>query len=181
MRKAVLFVLAFPPVRLLLRLGGAVAGAFGRLRSLCWCAVNVPQPHRRTVRLHWSVEVKYPDRIDWGDNLTIGPECTLGAFGGISFGRDVRLSKGVVLETAGLNTAARPPLDHVGKKISIGNRVWIGAGAVVLGGVEIGDDALVGAGCVVVKNVPPATVVVGAPARTFPREPGPPQSPSASQ
>jgi serine O-acetyltransferase len=47
----------------------------------------------------------------------------------------------------------------------IGNHVHIYAGAKVIGGVTIGDYAIVGANCVVVKDVPANSVVVGNPAR----------------
>ena len=50
----------------------------------------------------------------------------------------------------------------------IGNDVWIGAGAILLGkngGLEIGDGAIVGAGAVVTKDVPPYAIVGGNPAR----------------
>jgi maltose O-acetyltransferase len=43
--------------------------------------------------------------------------------------------------------------------------VWVGGGAIILPGVTIGDRSVVGAGSVVVHDVPPATVVVGSPAR----------------
>ena len=43
----------------------------------------------------------------------------------------------------------------------------IGGGAVILPGIEIGEDAVVGAGSVVTKNVPPRKVVVGVPAKIF--------------
>ncbi|HJU04769.1 MAG TPA: NAD(P)H-binding protein [Nitrospiraceae bacterium] len=49
--------------------------------------------------------------------------------------------------------------------IRIGNDVWIGGGAIILPGVTIGDGSVVGAGSVVVHDVPPASVVVGNPAR----------------
>ena len=48
--------------------------------------------------------------------------------------------------------------------ISIGNHVWIGAGATILKGVTIGDNAIIGAGSVVTKDVPPNTIVAGNPA-----------------
>ncbi len=47
----------------------------------------------------------------------------------------------------------------------IGDRVTIGAGAIVLGPITVGDDAVIGAGAVVVDDVPDGAVVVGNPAR----------------
>ncbi|MEX1049618.1 MAG: DapH/DapD/GlmU-related protein [Akkermansiaceae bacterium] len=47
----------------------------------------------------------------------------------------------------------------------IGRDVWIGANAVILGGVTIGDGAVVAAGAVVSKNVETGAVVAGVPAR----------------
>ena len=51
------------------------------------------------------------------------------------------------------------------KKVIIGNDVWIGSHALILGGVKIGDGAVIGAGAVVTKDVPPYAVVGGVPAR----------------
>ncbi len=45
----------------------------------------------------------------------------------------------------------------------------IGSGATIIGGVEIGENAIVGAGAVVTKNVPPDTIVAGNPARVIRR------------
>lgn len=49
--------------------------------------------------------------------------------------------------------------------ILVGNDVWVGHGAVILSGVNIGDGAIIGAGSVVTKDVPPYSIVVGNPAR----------------
>lgn len=49
--------------------------------------------------------------------------------------------------------------------VDVGNDVWIGRSAIVLGGVTIGDGAVVGAGSVVTKSVPPYAIVAGNPAR----------------
>lgn len=49
--------------------------------------------------------------------------------------------------------------------VIIGNDVWIGNRAIILGNIEIGDGAVIGAGAIVTKNVPPYAVVVGVPAR----------------
>ncbi len=49
----------------------------------------------------------------------------------------------------------------------IGNRVFIGAGARVLGGITVGDDAIIGANAVVIDDVPPGATVVGIPAKVI--------------
>lgn len=53
--------------------------------------------------------------------------------------------------------------------IVLGNDVWIGFEAVILSGVHIGDGAIVGARSIVTKDVPPYTIVAGAPARPIRR------------
>jgi maltose O-acetyltransferase len=50
-------------------------------------------------------------------------------------------------------------------RVHIGKRVYVGAGAIILPGVTIGDDAVVGAGAVVRRNVGPGLIVVGNPAQ----------------
>ena len=60
------------------------------------------------------------------------------------------------LRCSGLETA---------KAIHIGKRVWIGGGAIIMSGINIGDDAVIGAGAVVTKNVAAKTVVAGNPAK----------------
>lgn len=47
---------------------------------------------------------------------------------------------------------------------TIGDRVLLGAGAKIIGNITVGDDAKIGANALVVKDVPPGTVVVGSPA-----------------
>ena len=49
--------------------------------------------------------------------------------------------------------------------VVIGNDVWIGANAIILPGVRIGDGAIIAAGAVVTKDVIPCSVVGGVPAR----------------
>jgi len=53
------------------------------------------------------------------------------------------------------------------EEISVGDDVWIGAGAVVLSGVTLGNGAVVGAGSVVKDDVPENMIVLGNPAKPF--------------
>ena len=85
--------------------------------------------------------------IDHGMGVVIGETAEVGA--------DVTLYHGVTLGGTSLNKGKRHP--------TIGDRVVIGAGAKVLGAIEIGADSRVGANAVVVKSVPPNSVVVGVP------------------
>jgi len=94
--------------------------------------------------------------------VKVGRRFTIEHFGGIvvsgdaSFGDDVIIRNGV---TVGLR--------HTGVRGSpnIGNRVDIGAGAKLLGPIEIGDDVAIGANAVVIKDVPANSIAVGVPAR----------------
>lgn len=60
------------------------------------------------------------------------------------------------------------------ERVTIGNDVWIGVRAIILGGKTIGDGAVIAAGAIVTKNVPPYAVVAGVPAKVvryrFPQE-----------
>lgn len=110
---------------------------------------------------HWSVEIKYGQNISVGNDTSIGPNCCLGAKGGIEIGSFCRISRGVIVETAGLNLKAKQPYPHTSKPIKIGNGVWIASNAIILGGVIIGDNSIIGAGVVITKNVAEGSVVVG--------------------
>jgi serine O-acetyltransferase len=70
-------------------------------------------------------------------------------------GSDVTLYHQVTLGGTSLNKGKRHP--------TLGDRVVVGAGAKVLGAIEIGADSRIGANAVVVKPVPPNSVVVGVP------------------
>jgi acetyltransferase-like isoleucine patch superfamily enzyme len=51
------------------------------------------------------------------------------------------------------------------KRVEIGSDVWIGARALIMGGISIGHGAIIGAGAVVTKDVPPYAIVGGVPAK----------------
>ncbi len=82
----------------------------------------------------------------------------------------MRLSKGVLIETAGLDFNKDPPFEHIAKPIRIERGVWLGAGSMVLGGVTIGENSVIGAGAVVRKNIPSLSLVTGENCRVRPLE-----------
>lgn len=73
----------------------------------------------------------------------------------------------VIIATAGhpIDPDLREKQYQYNLPIHIGKRVWIGAGAIILPGVTIGDDTVIGAGSVVTKDIPAGVVAVGNPCR----------------
>jgi len=111
--------------------------------------------------LHGNTEIKYPENIKIGDKVIIGPGCTLGAKSEITLGDFVRISKDVVIETAGLDLQGDLPYKHISKPIVIEKGVWLGTRSIILGGVTIGTNSVIGAGSIITKNIPENSIVVG--------------------
>lgn len=116
-------------------------------------------PDAPDVFVHWSSEVKYPRHVTLGRRVLIGPNCTIGAKAPIYLGDDVHLSKGVLIETGTGDISTLPPYRPIAKPIRIERGVWLGAGAMVLSGVTIGEYSVIAAGTVVRKDVPAHTIV----------------------
>lgn len=129
-------------------------------------------------------DVLIGDRTIVGRGVTVENRCTIGRFvklesecyiAAYSTLEDrVFVAPGVV--TSNDNFVGRTEerfLHFKGVTVRRGGR--IGAGAVILPGIEIGEDALVGAGAVVTQNVPKHWIVVGSPARRFLRDVPPEQ------
>lgn len=109
--------------------------------------------HRTDVEIHPGAKIGRRFFIDHGSGVVIGETTEIGD--------DVLLYQGVTLGGTGKEKGKRHP--------TIRNKVVVGADAIVLGAIEIGEGARIGAGSVVVKDVPPGAVVVGVPGRTVER------------
>lgn len=83
----------------------------------------------------------------------------------ITLGDDVTISTATILAHDG-STCRELRHSRVGR-VDIGDRVFIGANAIVLPGVKIGNDVIIGAGAVVTRDVPDDSVCVGNPARVI--------------
>lgn len=87
----------------------------------------------------------------------------------IYIGNGVMIGPNVTLATANhpIQPGLREKAYQFNKEIHIGNNVWIGANAVVVPGVRIGDNSVIGAGSVVTKDIPANVVAVGNPCRVL--------------
>jgi len=130
---------------------------------------------RRLFR-HFGYSIaRVPLTVEFGYNVSIGDHTifnwgvTLADNAPITFGDNVLVGPGCFFVTAEhpLEPEERILARVRAKPITVGDRVWFGAGVIVLGGVTIGTGAVVGAGAVVTKDVPPRTVVAGSPARVL--------------
>lgn len=105
---------------------------------------------------------------------TIGAGTWIGAFtmidgsGGLTIGEGCDIASGVHIYThsSARRCVSGREYESVDRApVSIGNRVFIGANAVINKGISIGDEAIIGAGSVVTKDVAARTFVAGVPAR----------------
>jgi serine O-acetyltransferase len=108
------------------------------------------------VRNHYGIEIHA--------TTTVGRRCVIAHQSGIVvheeavIGDDCKIRQGVTIgQVSGSGDRDGAP--------TIGDRVEIGVGAVVIGPITVGDDAMIGPNAVVVRDVPAGTVVMGPPAR----------------
>ena len=105
----------------------------------------------------------------FGNNVYANFNLTLVADTDIFVGDNVMFGPNVIIATAGhpVDPPLREKVAQFNIPVRIGKNVWIGAGAIVLPGVTIGDHSVIGAGSVVTKDIPPNVVAVGNPCRVL--------------
>jgi acetyltransferase-like isoleucine patch superfamily enzyme len=108
------------------------------------------------------------NEIRVGHNVFVNQNCTFYDLGGLDIADDVMIGPNVSIITAGhpLDPAQRRSAT-IGRPIVIEKNVWIAAGAIIIGGVTVGENSVIAAGSVVTKDVPPNTLVGGNPARVI--------------
>ena len=98
-----------------------------------------------------------------GRNVMIMGGCLMMSRGGITIDDDVMIAANVQLISNNHDLYDRQLL--ICKPVHICRNVWIGAGATILPGVTVGENAVVAAGAIVTKDVEPNTIVGGNPAK----------------
>jgi serine O-acetyltransferase len=122
--------------------GGLIGNLFSKIavfRHRFWSVVTGADIPLNTFALGEGLELPHPNGVVIHPDAQIGPDCRL-------------------FQQVTLGTGPRPGLPRLGA------RVWVGAGAKILGGVVIGDDVIVGANAVVLTDIPANSVAVGIPA-----------------
>ena len=149
----------------------------GRDSKIYWSVRMDTPPYRRFWLGRRSVIESYccinnaVGDVTIGDYTRIGIHCTV--IGPVCIGSHVNLAQGITVTALNHNfTDTTQRIDEQGittRPIVIADDVWIGANAVILPGITIGEHAVVAAGAVVTTDVPPYSVVGGVPAKVLKR------------
>ena len=102
-----------------------------------------------------------------GNHTRVGIHNTI--IGPVKIGNHVNLAQGITVTALNHNFSdPNKRIDEQGistTPVTIGDDIWIGANAVILPGVTIGNHSVIAAGAVVTKDVPPHSLAAGAPAK----------------
>lgn len=121
-----------------------------------------------------SAIIEAPFHCTYGVNITLGEAvflnagCTILDCAAVTIGDRCALGPNVQIYCADHHRDPVKRCDEgleIALPVTLGRRVWIGGGAILLPGVSIGDGAIVGAGSVVTRDVPAGATVAGNPAR----------------
>ena len=112
---------------------------------------------------NWGCHTHFGNNVYANFNLTLVDDTDIYVGDGVLFGPNV------VVAVAGhpVDPDLRRKVAQFNLPVHIGNNVWIGAGAIILPGIAIGDNSVIGAGSVVTKDVPANVVAVGNPCRVL--------------
>jgi serine O-acetyltransferase len=131
--------------------------------AIRWLGAAIYYPLFFFVRNVYGIELPWGCRI--GRRVIFGHQHGIVVSHFVSIDDDCLIRQGVTIGAADDEQANKVP--------RLGKRVEIGAGAVVIGDITVGDDVTIGANAVVINDVPPNSLAVGVPARIIPRDPPP--------
>lgn len=157
-KNAAVSLLGFAPVRMSSRALIVFFETLDRVWAQAKFRALVPAAGPNSM-CHSSATLKVPENISLGDYVWIGQHVCIGAHSRVVIEDHVRISRGAIIETAGVDFTVEPPYPHVSRPITIKRGAWLATNAIILGGVTIGEYAVIGAGAIVTHDVEPRTVV----------------------
>jgi putative colanic acid biosynthesis acetyltransferase WcaF len=110
-----------------------------------------------------SVNIKYPWKLTIGKNSWIGEEVWIDNLSDVIIGNDVTISQGALLLT-GSHDHTKTTFDFISSPIILEDGVWIGARAIVFGGVTCGTHSMLGLNSVAERDLTPYIIYKGNPA-----------------
>lgn len=137
---------------------------------MTYCRIRRWFPDADDLHMSFTTQFKYRENVKIGRHVKIGPGVIIGAHSLVILEDYARISQNATLETAGLDLAGTVPYSHQSRPITVKRGAWIGAGAIILGGVTVGENAVVAAGAIVARDVPSGAVVVGSGTRILERK-----------
>ncbi len=122
-----------------------------------------------TIDIQGPFYCDYGCHISAGENLFINFNCIILDCAMVTIGSNVAIATGVQILTAHhpVLAAERIKGPELASPVTIGDNVWIGAGAIICPGVTIGDNTTIGAGSVVTRSIPANVVAAGNPCRVI--------------
>ena len=125
------------------------------------------QPLDNSVRMFPPFYTAFGKTTRGGKEVFINFGCTFLDQGGITIEDGVFIGPGAKILTE--HHPEEPALRHrlLVKPVVVRRKAWIGAGAIILPGVTVGENAIVAAGTVVTKDVPDNAIVAGVPAKVL--------------
>ncbi|PTX57929.1 acetyltransferase-like isoleucine patch superfamily enzyme [Litoreibacter ponti] len=127
--------------------------------------------HGPGVAISPTCEFAHAERIVLGDRAHIGTRCIIWAGprnGRITVGNDLLLGPNVTITAANYRFRDGSPVTEQGMDeadVTIGDDVWIGAGAIILSGSSLGHGSIIAAGAVIRGSVPDRAIMAGVPAQ----------------
>lgn len=111
--------------------------------------------------------VDFGPQVSLGKNIYINKNVNMVSLGGIRIEDNVLIGPKAIIISINHDQTVQNRRNLMPKSVHLKKNSWIGAGAIVLPGITIGENSIVGAGSVVTKDVPNNTVVVGNPAKVI--------------